>query len=302
MKRIGITGMSGFAGTNLSNYLSDRAFDVVNLNLRTDSWQKLLEFDCDVVIHLAGKAHDLKNTSEPEDYYKINCELTNVVYKKFLQSNASTFIFVSSVKAVKDTVEGVLTEVDIPTPETHYGKSKLLAEQFILDNPPPIGKRFFIVRPCMIHGPGNKGNLNLLYQFMKLGIPYPLAAFKNKRSFLSIENFCFLMVNLIENNNLSSNLYHLADDVPLSTNEVVEILAKSVGKKSKLLKVKPSFVKLIARIGDAFKLPFNSERLEKMTENYVVQNLKIKGDLNISLPVSSREGLKITAESFNKLK
>jgi nucleoside-diphosphate-sugar epimerase len=89
-------------------------------------------------------------------------------------------------------VEGVLTEEVEPKPLTHYGKSKLMAEEYILSQPLSVGKSYYILRPCMIHGPGNKGNLNLLYQIVQKGIPYPLAAFENKRSFLSIENLCFI--------------------------------------------------------------------------------------------------------------
>ena len=86
-------------------------------------------------------------------------------------------------------MQGILTEDTIPNPKTHYGISKLQAENYILDQKLPEGKRVYILRPCMIHGPGNKGNLNLLYTLVKKGFPWPLGAFENQRSFLSIDNF-----------------------------------------------------------------------------------------------------------------
>jgi nucleoside-diphosphate-sugar epimerase len=114
------------------------------------------------------------------------------LYDQFLQSKAKKFIYISCVKAAADTVDGVLTEDVLPNPVTAYGKSKLMAENYISANI-PADKQVYILRSCMIHGPGNKGNLNLLHGIVKKGISYPFGAFKNVRSFLSIENICFVI-------------------------------------------------------------------------------------------------------------
>ncbi|GAA4205109.1 NAD-dependent epimerase/dehydratase family protein [Pedobacter jeongneungensis] len=290
-----ITGINGFVGRNLSKYLGSAK----DLNLRGD-WSNELETGSVLpIIHLAGKAHDMKAASNPDQYYEINFELTKKLYDKFLKSNSKKFIFISSVKAVADVVQGVLTEDSIPNPLTHYGISKLMAEEYILRQPLPPGKSCYILRPCMIHGPENKGNLNLLYKFVKMGIPYPLAAFDNKRSFLSIENLCFVINTLLEQN-VKSGVYNIADDEPLSTNEVVKILAKSLNKQPKLWALPIWLVRKVAKIADFIKLPLNTERLDKLTENYIVSNRKIKEAINSPLPVTSREGLSNTANSFEK--
>jgi nucleoside-diphosphate-sugar epimerase len=292
---ITITGSSGFAGTNLMAYLI--GFDIQKLSLRYQANQIIDLGHSNVVVHLAGKAHDLKKVSKPQDYYEANFELTKQLYDAFLKSEAKIFIFVSSVKAAADIVERILTEETVPNPQTHYGKSKLLAEEYIKAQPLPAGKSYYILRPCMIHGPGNKGNLNLLYQFVKKGIPYPLAAFENKRSFLSIENLCFVIKELLEND-IPSGIYNIADDESLSTNELVTEIASVINTKPKLWKVNSSLIKLIAKIGDQLKLPLNTERLNKLTENYVVSNHKFKTALGKEFPVSAKEGLRITLESF----
>ena len=142
----------------------------------------------------------------------------------------------SSVKAVADGVEGVLDESVIPSPVTAYGKSKLAAEEYILSQKLPKGKRVYILRPCMIHGPNNKGNLNLLYHFVKKGIPYPFGSFENKRSFVSIDNLCFVIKELIENKNIPSGVYNISDDQALSTNELVRNDGRSASKTGKNLK------------------------------------------------------------------
>src|ERR1700733_11450963 len=99
----------------------------------------------------------------------------------------------------------------------------------------------------MIHGPGNKGNLNLLYKFVKKGIPYPLAGFNNKRSFLSVENLCFVINELINNDCIESGIYNVSDDEALSTNQVVSILAKSLNVNPRLWKISPAIIKFMAK-------------------------------------------------------
>lgn len=293
--KITLTGASGFVGKNLSRYLTQKQFVVKLLSLRGSNWQ--FDSNAEAIVHLAGKAHDLKKTSDPEEYYRVNFELTQSLYESFLKSDAKKFIFISSVKAAADFVDGILSEETSPNPQTHYGKSKLMAEAYIQSQILPEGKSYYILRPCMIHGAGNKGNLNLLYKFVQKNIPYPLAAFENKRSFLSVENLCFVIVNLLKKD-IPSGVYHVADDEALSTNEVVRILATSKGKKPMLWGIPSNLIKGLAKLGDIFKLPLNTERLKKLTENYVVSNTKIKSELGMELPLTAREGLKQTAESF----
>lgn len=293
--KLSITGSSGFVGQNLLNYLQD--FSLIKLNRKQLSKPIIELNDNDAVIHLAGKAHDLKKTSNSEEYYEVNYEMTKKLYDAFLNSDAKKFIFISSVKASADSLTSILTEEHQPNPKTDYGKSKLMAEQYIQSQVLPEGKSYYILRPCMIHGPGNKGNLNLLYKFVQKGIPYPLAAFENKRSFLSVENLCFVIKQLLEKD-IPSGIYNVADDEALSTSKVVEILAQSSNKKAKLWRVSPRLIKGMAKIGDLLGLPLNSERLQKLTESYVVSNDKIKAALRESLPLDTTKGLQITAKSF----
>jgi nucleoside-diphosphate-sugar epimerase len=298
MNNISLTGATGFVGSNLIMYIQGlfQIHSISRYELSSEN-QKSLN-NTEVFIHIAGKAHDLKKVSDPDEYYRINFELTKKLYDAFLQSDAKKFIFVSSVKAVADSFSGILTENMTPDPKTDYGKSKLMAEQYIQSTTLPEGKSYYILRPCMIHGPGNKGNLNLLYQFVKKGIPYPLAGFKNKRSFLSVENLCFIIKELIERDDIASGVYQVADDEPLSTNEVVSILSTSINKKPKLWKISPGLIRTIAKFGDKLHLPLTTERLDKLTESYIVSNQKIKQAIGKDLPLTSRKGLEVTSASF----
>ncbi len=288
---ITITGASGFVGQNLIEYLEQQHLEVKTLSLRHPNWKMNLDKNSNAIIHLAGKAHDTTNTSGAEEYFRVNSDLTIALFDEFLHSNIQDFFYFSSVKAVADSVSGVLEENQQANPLTPYGKSKFQAEQYILNKKLPEGKRVFVIRPCMIHGPGNKGNLNLLYKVVEKGVPWPLASFENKRSFLGIDNLNFLLVEMLRNVNLPSGVYHFADDETLSTNEIVTLISSSLGKKSHLWKIPVSIIQSCAAIGDFLHLPLDSERLKKLTENYVVSNQKIKSELGINaLPLSAKDG------------
>jgi len=296
-----VTGSTGFVGQNLVSYLKERncLINIISRN-QLETIQKQDLESSNAVIHLAGKAHDLKKNSKQDEYYQVNFKLTKQLYDAFLISDAKKFIFISSVKAVTDQVDGILTEDHLPVPKTDYGKSKLMAEQYIQSRPLPEGKSYFIFRPCMIHGPGNKGNLNLLYKVVKSGLPYPLAGFDNKRSFVSVQNLCFIIDEVLKRNDISAGVYNISDDEPLSTNEVVSILAVSINKKPLLWNISPAIITFFAKVGNIFHLPLTTERLDKLTESYVVSNFKIKHAINKPLPLNVKEGLKLTAASFSK--
>ena len=230
---ITITGATGFVGSNLSVFLNEKDATVLPLSLRNSEWPELLDRNSQVLIHLAGKAHDTANVLSDDDYYKINTELTKILFNEFLESDIRDFFYFSSVKAAADTVTGILDEKQRPDPQTAYGKSKRLAEEYLLSQQLPAGKRLFIIRPCMIHGPGNKGNLNLLYKVVSRSIPWPLAAYENSRSFLTIDNLNFLVWQMIQKE-VPSGVYHFADDQPVATNKLVRLIGEATGKQVKL--------------------------------------------------------------------
>lgn len=298
MTSIIITGAKGFVGINLLEYLKDLN-KVQSISVRYAPNQKF-EIKEDVIIHLSGKAHDLKKVSNYQEYYDANYELTKQLFDSFLVSKSQIFIFFSSVKAVADEVNGIVNEIQIPNAKTHYGKSKLLAENYILSKELSPNKRVFILRPCMIHGPGNKGNLNLLYQIVTKGLPWPLGSFNNQRSFCSIDNVCFVIREILEREDIPSGVYNLADDNAISTNQLIELIAISQNKKAIIYKISQKLIIAIAKIGDYIKFPLNSERLKKLTESYVVSNEKIVKAIGKPLPVSTEEGLLQTLKSFKK--
>lgn len=297
--KVKITGATGFVGKNLTQYLTNKSDKVVSLSLRNIDYQ--LDDTADAIIHVAGKAHDTKNTSDDAAYYHVNTDLTIALFDKFLQSNIKDFIYFSSVKAGADSVEGTLTEESKANPQTAYGKSKLKAENYLLSQKLPSDKRLIIIRPCMIHGTGNKGNLNLLYKVVKFGVPWILADYDNRRSFTSIDNLNYVVYEVLHRLEIPSGIYNVADDKPISTNRLITLIAESINKKPRLLKIPKFAINQLARIGDKANLPLNTERLQKLTESYVVSNEKIKQVLGIeALPLTIEQGLTKTIKSFDK--
>jgi len=323
-----------------------------------DELEKIPWGEVDAVVHLAGKAHDTRNASDLQSYFDVNVGLTKRVLEAWAKnishrdtentengvccvdktvtalptttplrtpclSEKKKFILFSSVKAVADRVEGVLTEDAVPNPQTPYGQSKMEAEGLLRPRSGRNGEckngrgagggarlecdrelargepgRCYILRPCMIHGPGNKGNLNLLYGVVRKGVPWPLGAFENRRSFASIGNVCAVAEGLLTGD-VPAGVYQVADDEALSTNELIGLMARALGKRPRIWRVPAGLIRCIARCGDVLRLPLNSERLKKLSESYVVSNAKIKKALGWErMPVSARDGMRKTLESF----
>jgi nucleoside-diphosphate-sugar epimerase len=305
-----ITGVTGFLGSNLVRYFASnstirlfgvsrdreaaekqfKSFPVVMVD--SCSVDMLNRHHIDTVIHLAGIAHDLSNQYKEEDYFRVNYEGTVKLYDNFLKSQATRFIFLSSIKAAVDAGQHVIDEDVTPVPSSPYGRSKLKAEQYILDQTNGKDKHFYLIRPCMVHGPGNKGNLNLLYKFVNTGLPYPLGAFQNQRSFLNIDNFNFVMDHLVTGN-IPSGIYNVADDGSLSTNELIRVIAQALGKKERIWKVPTGLIRFLFSV-------YNRKMLQKLTDDMVVSNAKLLHCIGAPLPVSMEEGLRRTVMSFNQ--
>lgn len=301
MKVLVLGGNNGFIGSHLSKSLA-KSFDCKFVSMRNFDWLSD-HFSPNCVINLVGKAHDFTGSAKEEDFYFANYELAKKAFQLFIASPANLFIHISSLAAIEEIeASSSLSEIATYNSVTPYGKSKRAAEEWLLEQTLPMGKKMIILRPPMVHGAGDKGNLNQLYKLVSKGIPYPLVKFKNKRSFLSIENFCFFIEQiLIKRDKMESGIYHLADDETLSSNEIVKIIKEETGFHTPCLPLPKSVIRWVSKIGDRTSLPLNTWRLKKLTSNLVVSNKKIKIALSIQrLPRTAKEGLRETIQSFKE--
>jgi len=303
MKIVILGGKSGFIGQNISDQLAG-IFDLEFLSMRNlDVMNK--SFTADFIINLVGKAHDHSGTATENDYFQANVELAKKAFQIFLSSSAKILIHISSLAALEEfESDKALSEKDECNPVSWYGKSKRAAEQWLLKQELPSDKKLIILRPPMVHGPGDKGNLGLLYKFISKGVPYPLAAFNNQRSFISIGNFCYFIEQIVEHNHkLATGIYHISDDEPISTTEIINVIKDVTGKNTLNFSIPKFLIKGLAKIGDVIPIPLNTRRLKKMTSNLLISNKHIKNTLTISnLPLTAKKGLEITIRSFGEKK
>ena len=294
VKSILITGINGFVGTHLNNFLKYNLIYQITGITRTQynhnscitnkTYSQLFEENKQyhIYIHLAGKAHDLNNKGTKYDFYEANYELTKKMFDLFLKDKDSKkFIYLSSMSVVDNNSDIYLSEHVQCKPNGFYGHSKREAEIYITKHlKDHHNKKVYILRAPMIHGPNNKGNLNLLCNIVKNNIPWPLGSFNNKRSFLSIANFNYVINRLI-NEDINSGIYHISDDLPLSTNDIVKMIYTINNKNINIYNLPKSLVYFFASVGDILRLPFNTRGLNKVTENFLVSNNKIKKALDI---------------------
>lgn len=308
-----ITGVRGFVGRNLKKYLSVHSdYKIIGASRKRnalknykDDLHSICSYDeiytgkhtFDSYVHLAGKVIDVEKKGHEKEYYEVNFEQTKKIFDRFLNdTKASKFIFVSTIHVLTEKPERILDEEYPPKPFTPYGKSKYLAENYIKEHCPE-NKKYYILRPSMIHGPGNKGNLNLLFDLVSGGLPYPIGKINNKRSFVSIDNFSFIINELISQD-ITSGLYHIADDEPTYTHDLINLIASEIGVKPKIININLGLLHTLAKLGNILPIPLNEHRLQKLTGDFIVSNKKIKSAIGKDLPVQSIDGIKKTIQSF----
>jgi nucleoside-diphosphate-sugar epimerase len=302
-----ITGSKGFIASNLKAHLNACGIRCTGISRNPTEPHEISWSDVEpgkiygnYWIHTAGKAHDRSSNVGESEYSQANLYLTQRVFELFLSDPISEkLIFLSSVKAVASSVKGILAEDDQYQVGNPYGKTKKEAEDFLLAQKLPPNKKVVILRLCMTHGRGNKGNLNLLFNLVKKGVPYPFGSFSNERSILSVDNLAFVIDSILKSESFKSGVYNVADDGFLSTAEMVTIMAEIMGKKPRILFFSKNIVGLAIRIFKVFKLKKLISSFNKLTENYRVSNEKIKKELGLKeMPLNTKVGLKLTIKSF----
>ena len=312
--RILLSGSNGFVGKGIINYLNQyNNIKIIKLTRNINEINSVLWRDldsiipeCDIYIHLAGIAHDLNHNYNDDDYHNVNVGLTKIIFDIFCKSKAKKFIYFSSIKVYGDNLNDIIDENSKVNPTSIYAKTKLLAENYLNNNFKNLNleqksdKKLIILRPCMIYGKENKGNLNILFNFLKKGYPYIFSNFRNKRSYLSLTNLNFILENIIYKN-INSGTYLLSDDEFVSTNDIVKMSENILRKKIFFYKFPKYFIIILAYLGNFFNLSFNIAVLNKITKNCMVSNKKIKSELNIKLPINSYDGLKLVLIELNSL-
>lgn len=285
MSNLLFTGASGFLGSNLRPILNS-SFDIKTLGLtnRDDFKGNIaktipeLDIPFDVVLHAAGKAHNVPETEEEKKlFFDINYQGT-VNLCKALENYGipKAFIFISTVAVYGlETGEGITEEYPLKG-STPYALSKIQAEEFLTDWCMRNKVKLSIIRPSLIAGPNPPGNLGAMIKGIQTGAYLSIAGGRARKSVLMVEDIAHMLPALIE----KGGVYNVCDDSQPTFRELELIIAKQLGKKPPV-SIPFWIAKSMARVGDLLgkKAPINSLKLSKITESLTFSNEKAKQEL-----------------------
>ena len=276
--KILVTGSNGYLGSSFINqyknkYKSEK-FSLLNQKLEDINFNEI-----DVVLHCAALVHQ-KIEHSYEKYHEINVEYPLKLAKLAKENGVKQFVFISTI-AVYGEDEEKLDENTVCNPITPYGKSKLAAEKELLK----LNDDNFVVsiiRPPMVYGKNAPGNIDSLIKLVKKLPIIPLGGIENKRSFISIQNLCHMIDEIITQQ--KSGIFLASDDEPLSTSRLIELIAKNLNEKIYLIKI-PFFETLLKVAKPSFH--------KRLYGSLEVDNTITKEKLNLKNPYSVEDRIKL---------
>jgi nucleoside-diphosphate-sugar epimerase len=318
-RRVLITGAEGFIGEQLRRELLRRNFfvrslvrqsteksvDIWNVDLAADNFPSAVCNDIDIVFHLAGKAHSLaENRQDLAEYRHINTEGTRKLLEAAKLAGVKCFVFFSSVKAAGDCEVQPMDETTTVPADSPYGQSKYEAEQLVLNGgfvPHPV-----VIRPCMVYGNTDKGNLPRMIEAVRRGLFPPLPELRNRRSMVHVDDVVAAALLAAEKSEAAGQIYIVSDGQNYSTRQLYELIRAALGK-SPIHWAIPLFVlKILAKIGDAIgrlrgrRFMFDSDALRKLTGSAWYSSAKIGRELGFQPQHSLRQSLPDIVRFLNK--
>lgn len=323
MNNILITGATGFIGSYLLQILSQqkvsitvtvrrdlplslsmpiRIVKVGNIDEKTN-WQEALQ-GIDIVIHLAARAHVINETiSNPEaEFIKVNTQGTANLVQQSIQAGVKHFIFVSSIGAMTTQSDRILTENSPCHPDSPYGRSKLQAEQALINLAKDSNMTWTILRPTLVYGLGNPGNMERLMKLIKRGLPLPFSGIKNRRSFVFVGNLVDAIITCLDHPHAANQIFLISDNQDVSTPELVRLIAQQIQKPCQLMPVPPTLLKLLGYLGNIAEsmtgknLPFNTYNIDRLLGSLYVDSSHIQTTLNWQPPFTLEQGLARTIQ------
>lgn len=317
LQSILITGANGFVASHLIPFLDQQGYQITAAvrHSRTQilpsvtfidsgdidgstNWQRTLN-GINTVIHLAARAHILNDdTSNPEaEFLKINTEGTANLVRQSIQAGVKHFVFISSVGAMTTLSNQPLTENFPCQPDTPYGRSKLEAEQALISLANQSNMTWTILRPTLVYGPGNPGNMARLIQLINRGLPLPFALVKNRRSFVYVGNLVDAIATCLIHPNAKNQIFLISDGQDLSTPQLICKIAYYLGRPCNFLPVPPSLLKLVGYLGSTVQhlskrpISLNTSTIDRLLGSLIVDNNLIQTTLNWQPPYTIDQGL-----------
>jgi len=297
MKKFLVTGSSGFIGSRLCSTMATKGFSIRAVKRNEDSilpscckdfvligerassaeWSLALN-GIDVIIHLAGRAHVMKEDHESplEEYRRINVEGTRKIVEAAANKSIKRIIYLSTIKVNGESTAGKpFDESDLPEPQDAYARSKFEAEECMKEISEMHGIEFVVLRSPLVYGPGVKGNLLKLMKYIKRGMPLPLGGLENKRSMISLDNLVDALILSGTRAECAGHTFLISDGNDLSTTQLVRTIATAMDRNIRLMPypkalfsiaswLRPSFRSLSERL--AGSLVVNSSKFRRMLQ------------------------------------
>lgn len=315
MKKILLTGASGFLGKRIAQYLKnseskdlslvyrknefcvdDKQFCVGNINKTTDFSASLSGQD--VVVHTAARVHIMREGSiDPLSQFRmVNVEGTLNLAAQAIEAGVQRFIFISSIKVNGETTLGqdTFSELDNPNPQDPYALSKYEAERGLLDLVNRSDMQLVIIRPPLTYGPGVKGNFAILIKLALSGLPLPFGLIQNKRSLIALDNLVDLIVTCIDHPNAGDQIFLASDGKNVSTLELVNKIAAAYNVKTYIFPVHVILMKLIARLIGKINVA------DRLFDNFQIDSSKAELLLDWKAVISMEDQLKEMAIHYNQ--
>ncbi|MFN7513128.1 NAD-dependent epimerase/dehydratase family protein [Microcystis sp.] len=326
MKTILVTGATGFIGCHLLPVLHQQGWQTtaavrddfrqpLSIPIKTikvgeiddmTDWQEAL-LGIDTVIHLAGRAHILHETiSNPEAaFIKVNTKGTINLVKQSLKAGVKHFIFVSSIHAMAAESDDILNENSSCHPDSPYGRSKLQAEQALIQLAKDSDMTWTILRPTLVYGLGNRANMDRLMKLIKRGLPLPFGAIKNRRSFVFVGNLVAAIITCLDHPNAANQIFLISDNQAVSTPQLIRLIAQQIQQPCQLLPVPTTLLRFLGYLGDTIEsitgknLPFNSYNIDRLLGSLAVDSSYIQKTLDWQPPFTLEQGLAQTIQPEN---
>ena len=269
VNKVLLTGATGFVGSQLLVNLLERGCHSVVVASRSDHasvshrcqvfnlgefgahtlWHEaLVGVDC--VVHLAGRAHVLaREANALELFRESNTEATLNLARQAAAQGVRRFVFISSIG-----VNGALTtdhpfsETSDPAPHADYAVSKLEAEMGLMQLSKNTEMEVVIIRPPLVYAAHAPGNFRRLLKLVHSGIPLPFGRVNNSRSMIALENLVDLIAVCVGHPAAANQVFLASDGVDFSTGQIIDLLAKGMGKKTRLVHLPVSFLRVPAKL------------------------------------------------------
>jgi UDP-glucose 4-epimerase len=294
--KILITGANGFIGSHLCRELSNRgiSFRATTRNSNTNNYADFVSCDletteslnqlidgCEVVIHLAGRAH-VSNDDSWEKYQVANEFVTQRLANAAAQHGITRFVYLSSIKVNGESSNPGLPirHSDTPNPLDNYGRSKLAAELALRAICHDNSMDYVIIRPTLVYGQGVKANFSALISAVKRGLPLPIATVKNERSMIGINNLIDLIIASSTNPKAANQTFLASDGTDTSTPALVRLIAKSLNRQTRIFPFPISVLRLLAAVFG------KSSAIDKLTGSLSVDISHTTNTLNWRPPFS----------------